>query len=112
MSAGALKFLRKNKNFIVHHGSMRLDGLVSTVACREYSAYNNKIYIHKSHRAEGPAFILAIGTANPPNCVEQSTYPDFYFRVTNSEHKTQLKEKFQRICKYSFNLLLFLDMFH
>ncbi|AES65896.1 putative naringenin-chalcone synthase [Medicago truncatula] len=54
--------------------------------------------IRKAQRAEGPATILAIGTANPPNCVEQSTYPDFYFRVTNSEHKIKLKEKFQRIC--------------
>jgi len=58
--------------------------------------------IRKAQRAEGPATILAIGTANPPNCVEQSTYPDFYFRVTNNEHKIELKEKFQRICKYYF----------
>jgi chalcone synthase len=60
--------------------------------------------IRKAQRAEGPATILAIGTANPPNCFEQSTYPDFYFRVTNSEHKIELKEKFQRICKYYFLL--------
>jgi len=56
--------------------------------------------IRKAQRAEGPATILAIGTANPANCVEQSTYPDFYFKITNSEHKTELKEKFQRMCKY------------
>jgi hypothetical protein len=55
--------------------------------------------IRKAQRAEGPATILAIGTANPANCVEQSTYPDFYFKITNSEHKTELKEKFQRMCK-------------
>jgi len=67
--------------------------------------------IRKAQRAEGPATILAIGTANPANCVEQSTYPDFYFKITNSEHKVELKEKFQRMCKYSFHLLLVLSMF-
>jgi len=56
--------------------------------------------IRKAQRAEGPATIMAIGTANPANCVEQSTYPDFYFKITNSEHKVELKEKFQRMCKY------------
>lgn len=45
------------------------------------------------------ASILAIGTANPPNCFDQADYPDFYFRVTKSEHMTQLKDKFKRICK-------------
>nr|AWX67439.1 chalcone synthase 5 [Salvia miltiorrhiza] len=57
--------------------------------------------IRRARRAEGPATVLAIGTATPPNCVEQSTFPDYYFRVTNSEHKTELKEKFKRICKNS-----------
>ncbi|KAI5600470.1 hypothetical protein BDE02_01G027100 [Populus trichocarpa] len=45
------------------------------------------------------ASILAIGTANPPNCFDQADYPDFYFRVTKSEHMTQLKDKFKRIWK-------------
>lgn len=58
--------------------------------------------ILKAQRAEGPATILAIATANPPNCVEQTTYPDFYFRITNSQDQTKLKQKFQRICKYYF----------
>ncbi|XP_058723079.1 chalcone synthase 4-like [Vicia villosa] len=58
----------------------------------------NASQIHRAQKAEGPATILAIGTANPPNCVEQTTYPDFYFRITNSEHQTKLKQKFQRIC--------------
>ncbi|TXG72532.1 hypothetical protein EZV62_001111 [Acer yangbiense] len=53
----------------------------------------------RSQRADGPATIMAIGKANPPNCVDQSTFPDFYFRVTNSEHKTDLKKKFKRICE-------------
>ncbi|KAL1817311.1 hypothetical protein DCAR_0521746 [Daucus carota subsp. sativus] len=52
----------------------------------------------KNQRAKGPATILAIGTAAPPNCYSQAEYPDFYFRVTKSDHKTELKEKFKRIC--------------
>ena len=48
------------------------------------------------------ATILAVGTATPPNCFYQADYPDFYFRATNSEHKTELKEKFKRICKHGF----------
>lgn len=63
--------------------------------------------IRRAQRAEGPATILAIGTATPSNCVDQSTYPDYYFRITDSEHKTELKEKFKRMCKilYSFYFL-------
>ena len=58
--------------------------------------------IRKAQRAEGPATVMAIGTATPPNCVDQSTYPDYYFRITNSEHKTELKEKFKRMCMSIF----------
>ncbi|XWS25049.1 hypothetical protein CRYUN_Cryun27aG0037300 [Craigia yunnanensis] len=57
--------------------------------------------ILKSHQVEGLAVIQAIGTANPPNCFYQADYPDFYFRVTQNEHMTQLKDKFQRICQKS-----------
>nr|ARI70436.1 chalcone synthase [Clivia miniata] len=57
--------------------------------------------IRKAQRAEGPATILAIGTANPLNCIEQSAYPDYYFRVTNSEHMIELKQKFKRMCEKS-----------
>ncbi|XP_073027155.1 chalcone synthase [Primulina eburnea] len=57
--------------------------------------------IRCAQRAEGPATILAIGTATPPNCVDQSTYPDYYFRITDSEHKEDLKEKFKRMCEKS-----------
>ncbi|KAJ7009981.1 hypothetical protein NC653_000637 [Populus alba x Populus x berolinensis] len=57
--------------------------------------------VRKAQRAEGPATILAIGTSTPPNCVDQSTYPDYYFRITNSEHKVELKEKFKRMCEKS-----------
>ena len=57
--------------------------------------------IRKAQRAEGPATVLAIGTATPANCVIQADYPDYYFRITNSEHLTELKEKFQRMCDKS-----------
>ncbi|PWZ32917.1 Bisdemethoxycurcumin synthase [Zea mays] len=52
-------------------------------------------------RADGPATVLAIGTANPPNCVRQEEYADYYFRVTKSEHLTSLKDKLKRICHKS-----------
>nr|CDU44828.1 chalcone synthase [Chorispora tenella] len=57
--------------------------------------------IRKAQRADGPAGILGIGTANPANHVIQTEYPDYYFRITNSEHMTELKEKFQRMCDKS-----------
>ncbi|KAL0911556.1 hypothetical protein M5K25_019705 [Dendrobium thyrsiflorum] len=55
--------------------------------------------VRKVTRSNGFANILAIGTANPPNAVEQSIFADFYFRVTNTNHLVDLKNKFQRICE-------------
>nr|BAM28982.1 chalcone synthase C [Lilium hybrid division I] len=57
--------------------------------------------IRQSQRAEGPATVLAIGTATPANMIYQSEYPDYYFRITKSEHMTELKEKFKRMCDKS-----------
>nr|CAA10514.1 bibenzyl synthase [Bromheadia finlaysoniana] len=54
--------------------------------------------INMAPKADGFASILAIGRANPKNFIEQSTFPDFFFRVTNTEHMVDLKKKFQRIC--------------
>lgn len=54
--------------------------------------------IHEIQRAHGLATVLAIGTATPSNCFYQANYPEYYFRVTNSEHMVDLKEKFKRIC--------------
>nr|Q9MBB1.1 RecName: Full=Chalcone synthase; AltName: Full=Naringenin-chalcone synthase [Equisetum arvense]BAA89501.1 chalcone synthase [Equisetum arvense] len=54
-----------------------------------------------AQRANGPATVLAIGTANPANVFEQSSYPDFYFDITNSQHMTELKLKFSRMCQKS-----------
>jgi bisdemethoxycurcumin synthase len=51
--------------------------------------------------AEGPAAVLAIGTANPTGVtVPQDRFTDEFFRVTNSDHLTHLKEKLKRICKH------------
>jgi metal-dependent amidase/aminoacylase/carboxypeptidase family protein len=55
--------------------------------------------ICRTQRADGPATVLAIGTANPANCISQDAFPDYYFRVTKSEHHTELKDKFRRLCK-------------
>ncbi|KAL3739380.1 hypothetical protein ACJRO7_020747 [Eucalyptus globulus] len=57
--------------------------------------------IRENQRAKGPATILAIGMANPTNCVYQVKYPDYYFCMTKSEHMTALKQKFIRICDKS-----------
>ncbi|KAF9606977.1 hypothetical protein IFM89_030396 [Coptis chinensis] len=57
--------------------------------------------IRKLQRADGPATVLAIGTATPSNCVYQADYPDYYFRITKSDHMTDLKEKFKRMCDKS-----------
>jgi len=66
--------------------------------------------IRNAQRADGPATILAIGTANPPNEMLQAEYPDFYFRVTKSEHMTDLKHKFKRMCMFmSLSLLLIIS---
>lgn len=55
--------------------------------------------IPQLRRADSPAAVLAIGTANPDNIVYQADFPDYYFRVTKSEHLTKLKDKFKRICE-------------
>ncbi|KAG9447294.1 hypothetical protein H6P81_013422 [Aristolochia fimbriata] len=57
--------------------------------------------IRAAQRAKGPATVLAIGTATPPNCLYQADYPDYYFRITRSEHMTELKQKFKRMCEKS-----------
>ena len=57
--------------------------------------------IWRSQLADGPAAVLAIGTTNPANCVSQDEFPDFYFRATNSDHLTAVKDKFKRVCKHA-----------
>ncbi|KAL6622568.1 hypothetical protein ACP70R_032447 [Stipagrostis hirtigluma subsp. patula] len=55
----------------------------------------------RAQRADGPASVLAVGTANPANCVRQEDYADYYFRVTKSDHLVNLKAKLKRICHKS-----------
>ncbi|XP_066338173.1 bisdemethoxycurcumin synthase-like [Miscanthus floridulus] len=57
--------------------------------------------LRRAQRANGPAAVLAIGTATPANCVLQDQFPDWYFRVTGSHHLTKLKAKMKRICDKS-----------
>ncbi|XP_042496793.1 chalcone synthase-like [Macadamia integrifolia] len=57
--------------------------------------------IYEAQRAQGPATVLAIATANPSNFTYQADFPDFYFKSTKTDHKTELKEKFKRICDKS-----------
>ncbi|CAM0943813.1 unnamed protein product [Alopecurus aequalis] len=54
--------------------------------------------IRCAQRADGPAAVLAIATANPTNYVSQEDYPDYYFRITKSEHLTDQKEAFKMLC--------------
>ncbi|KAJ1687525.1 hypothetical protein LUZ63_018915 [Rhynchospora breviuscula] len=53
----------------------------------------------ESQRSKGLATVLAIGTALPDAIAPHDTYPDNYFRLTNREHLTELKDKMSRICK-------------
>eukprot|EP00249_Psilotum_nudum_P024781 c29291_g1_i2 orf=119-1330(-) len=55
----------------------------------------------KKERPSGPASVLAIGSANPPNVFHQSLFPDFYFNITHSNHMTEVKDKFTRMCANS-----------
>jgi hypothetical protein len=56
--------------------------------------------IRRAQRADGPAAMLGIGTANPAHYVLQDEFPDYYFRVTRKEHLTDLKDTFSKLCVY------------
>ena len=72
------------------------------------SAPANVREICRARRADGPAAVLAISTANPANCVLQDEFPDFYFRATKSDHLTGLKDKFRRLCKYAVRSTIYI----
>ncbi|CAL5077041.1 unnamed protein product [Urochloa decumbens] len=55
--------------------------------------------IRRAQRADGPAAMLGIGTANPAYRVPQDDFPDYYFRVTKKEHLTDLKATFTKLCR-------------
>ncbi|KAJ4795145.1 Chalcone synthase [Rhynchospora pubera] len=50
-------------------------------------------------RSQGFATVLAVGTAVPPQKITVDYMIDNYFRVTNTEHLTELQKKFAKICK-------------
>ena len=66
----------------------------------------NVCQFRRTQQAEGPAAVLAIGTANPPHSVPQDEFPDYFFRVSKSEHLTDLKVKLKRICKLGSHSIL------
>ncbi|TVU13585.1 hypothetical protein EJB05_40645 [Eragrostis curvula] len=54
----------------------------------------------RRRHAEGPAAVLAIGTANPSGTiVPQDEFADQFFRMSNCDHLADLKGKLNRICK-------------
>ncbi|CAN6363058.1 unnamed protein product [Urochloa humidicola] len=55
--------------------------------------------LRREQRADGPACVLAVGTANPANCIPQEEFADWYFRVTKSDHLTELKAKMKKTCE-------------
>ncbi|TVU25469.1 hypothetical protein EJB05_27966 [Eragrostis curvula] len=55
--------------------------------------------LRREQRANGPACILAVGTANPENCITQDNYTDWYFEVTKSDHLTHLKDIMKKTCE-------------
>ncbi|XP_031503390.1 chalcone synthase 6-4-like [Nymphaea colorata] len=54
-----------------------------------------------AEKASGVATVMAIGTASPTQVVDQSTYADKYFKLTDSDHMVGLKDKFKRLCEKS-----------
>ncbi|MCO5600929.1 hypothetical protein L7F22_055046 [Adiantum nelumboides] len=42
-----------------------------------------------------------MATATPAHVVQQSSFADYYFRVTGSNHLTGLKQKFHKLCERS-----------
>jgi hypothetical protein len=62
---------------------------------------NGAVRSMMQQHADGPAAMLAIGTANPTGMVlPQDEFVDDIFRLTNSDHLTELKQKLKRICKH------------
>ncbi|TVU13521.1 hypothetical protein EJB05_40581, partial [Eragrostis curvula] len=60
----------------------------------------------RRRHAEGPAAVLAIGTANPSGTiVPQDEFADQFFRVSNCDHLADLKGKLNRICKHAYMFL-------
>jgi hypothetical protein len=54
-------------------------------------------HVRLVQQAEGPACVLAMGTANPPDIIEQSTYHDRLFAMCGISDNETLKAKFKRM---------------
>lgn len=65
--------------------------------------------IRNAQCSHGPAVILAISIATPPNSISQADYPDFCLRITNSDHMIDLKEKFKHMCTSLHHLYILFD---
>lgn len=48
-------------------------------------------------QSDGPAIVLAMGTANPPDVIEQSTYHERLFAMCGISDNETLKAKFKRM---------------
>lgn len=49
---------------------------------------------------------VGCGDGGASFCAPTSTYPDYYFDMTNCNHMTALKDKFQRICTSHIHTLI------
>jgi hypothetical protein len=55
--------------------------------------------VARRQHAEGPAAMLGIGTANPTGLeLPQNSFAENLFRITKSDHLTELQQKLTRIC--------------
>lgn len=70
------------------------------------------LHARSTHRPQGPATVLAIGTAAPSDIAIQAEVPDRIFKGTNRDHLAELKMKFTRICKKSLFLMFILSLLH
>ncbi|CAO2141899.1 unnamed protein product [Urochloa humidicola] len=50
--------------------------------------------IRQAQRADGPAAVLAIGTAVPANCVRQDEFTDWYFQMKRMCEKSGIKKRY------------------
>lgn len=69
-------------------------------------------HARSTHRPQGLATVLAIGTAAPSDIAIQAEVPDRVFKGTNRDHLAELKMKFTRICKKSLFLMFILSLLY
>lgn len=69
-------------------------------------------HVRLVQQAEGPACVLAMGTANPPDIIEQSTYHERLFAMCGISDNETLKAKFKRMGEYLLGPHLLVFFFH